>query len=732
MSETTPNLRLPYIAAAQAQKHVTHNEAIRALDTLVQLSVIDHAVSAPPSDPGPGDCYIVPDGATGAWAGKDGHVAAFQDGAWLFYEPQEGWLAFSGASGQFRYYLQTTGWQELMTGGSVNPTPLAGINATADTTNRLTVAAPAALFNHEGSDHRLKVNKASPGDTASIVFQTGFSGRAEMGLNGQDDYSFKVSPDGSAWHDAIVIDRTDGSVTFPNSNLGSGGGATGIPSGGATGQVLAKASATDFDVAWTTPATGASGPAYPMHTDGLISEWYFDEATGTTARDVRGSNDIVFDAAFQSAYNSTPVWTRRGLMLELDLIQTPSIPSVRTVAILYRVKRNTPTGFLFSGGPSSGHGVTVGSVPLYYDCVIGGGGGVAPIYRRQDVGTGAFRLNRGGWQILFVDLNQAYTSVLGFGGRHGWTEKNPTYRSAEYEIAWAACWNDVLTDAERQTVYESVRKLAADRSLLLDWRDASQTYDCALLWGQSNASGRALIANLPSSHINRTHQRHVHIQTGVGLSTDFAGPELLVMGENQTGESAGSQFGPEMGAAWRHEDRDNERVRPLAISKTTRGGMWLAPSGANGVPVALTWHPDEVATSAMFGLALKNWWDLEHRLLGNVIGPRPRAIWWMQGEQDATNATTAANYQTHLQALKDAFTLYTGHSPIWVVGRIRDQGPSMVHAAAVRQGQADFVAANPGEALLIDTDDLVLGDGVHYDADGMKTLGERFYDAMGI
>ena len=35
MSDTTTRLLLPYILAAQAQKHVTHNEALRRLDGLV-------------------------------------------------------------------------------------------------------------------------------------------------------------------------------------------------------------------------------------------------------------------------------------------------------------------------------------------------------------------------------------------------------------------------------------------------------------------------------------------------------------------------------------------------------------------------------------------------------------------------------------------------------------------------------------------------------------------------
>lgn len=49
--EQTPNLNLPYIMPAQAQKHVTHNEAIRALDAIVQIGLMDRDLSAPPPAP---------------------------------------------------------------------------------------------------------------------------------------------------------------------------------------------------------------------------------------------------------------------------------------------------------------------------------------------------------------------------------------------------------------------------------------------------------------------------------------------------------------------------------------------------------------------------------------------------------------------------------------------------------------------------------------------------------
>ncbi len=59
--------------------------------------------------------------------------------------------------------------------------------------------------------HQLKINKASASDTASLLYQDAFSGRAEFGLAGDDDFHFKVSPNGNSWKEAIVIDRATAS-----------------------------------------------------------------------------------------------------------------------------------------------------------------------------------------------------------------------------------------------------------------------------------------------------------------------------------------------------------------------------------------------------------------------------------------------------------------------------------------------------------------------------------------
>ena len=223
--DETANLRLPYIMAAQAQKHVTHNEAIRALDALVQLAVLDRNLTAPPVGLADGDRYIVASGATGAWAGWDQAIAAYQDGAWMRYVPREGFVAWI-ADEDAAVVWNGAAWISLSSGGSasVNPTPLVGVNATADTTNRLAVASVASLFNHAGNGHQMKVNKAAASDTASLLYQTAFSGRAEMGTTGDDNFHVKVSADGSTWLEALVVDKATGAVSFPHTTFATGGG----------------------------------------------------------------------------------------------------------------------------------------------------------------------------------------------------------------------------------------------------------------------------------------------------------------------------------------------------------------------------------------------------------------------------------------------------------------------------------------------------------------------------
>ncbi|MEL6287342.1 MAG: DUF2793 domain-containing protein [Pseudomonadota bacterium] len=238
---STANLDLPYIAPAQAQKHVTHNEALRKLDTLVQLTLASRGVLEIPQDPADPTCYAVPTNAVGAWADRAGEVACFTDGAWTYVMPRAGWRAWVEDEAVLVVWNGST-WSEVSAGtgsgtGSVNPAALVGVNTEAALPNRLAVKSDAVLFSHDdvtpgSGDVRHVLNKSSAADTASHLYQSGFSGRAELGLTGDDHFHLKVSDDGAAWSDAIVVDPASAAVALPASGYAQNIAYNLLPDGG--------------------------------------------------------------------------------------------------------------------------------------------------------------------------------------------------------------------------------------------------------------------------------------------------------------------------------------------------------------------------------------------------------------------------------------------------------------------------------------------------------------------
>ncbi len=228
----TIHLGMPFIEGSQAQKHVTHNEALRILDAAVQIGVLDTDQTAPPPTPADGDRHIVAGGATGAWAGHDDAVAVREDGAWRFLAPRLGWCAWSDADGLLLVY-DGAAWTDVVSGGGSMPDSIAqfGINDTASDPNLLTVRSNAALFNAidvaDGGtgDMRVQISKEATAKTASVVFSDAFSGRAEFGLIGSDAFKLKVSNDGTTFVEALVVDQSSG-----NAALSRGVALTGVVS----------------------------------------------------------------------------------------------------------------------------------------------------------------------------------------------------------------------------------------------------------------------------------------------------------------------------------------------------------------------------------------------------------------------------------------------------------------------------------------------------------------------
>ena len=218
MSSLSPRHALPYLAASQAQKHVTVNEGLRLIDALLQCSVLSATTDAEPASPKAGEAWILPPGRSGpAWGlMESGTVAAWQDGSFTAIAPTAGFLAYVIDSGVFMLF-DGTQWSPIPL--SSDHVPSFGINTTADSTSRLSVKADAELLSHDDvtpgtGDARKIINRASETHTASLLFQTGYSGRAEIGLIGDADLSVKVSPNGATFVEVLRADAATGRVAL--------------------------------------------------------------------------------------------------------------------------------------------------------------------------------------------------------------------------------------------------------------------------------------------------------------------------------------------------------------------------------------------------------------------------------------------------------------------------------------------------------------------------------------
>ena len=210
---------LPYILPGQAQKHVTHNEALSKLDALLNLSV-KMITDALPTSPVEGEAFLMSQSPESAWDNHANDIAVFTEGVWQFFSPVLGWMVWVEDLASI-WVFKGHAWESLqgLIGNDLDQDALLnqdtlGINAQADSFNRLSLNSQASLFNHEGAGHRLTVNKNTPADTASLVLQTGFSGRAEIGLTGNDDLSLRQSADGAQWANIMSWPAGSGLTRF--------------------------------------------------------------------------------------------------------------------------------------------------------------------------------------------------------------------------------------------------------------------------------------------------------------------------------------------------------------------------------------------------------------------------------------------------------------------------------------------------------------------------------------
>jgi hypothetical protein len=222
--QASPRLQLPYLAAGQAQKHVTVNETISALDGLIQTAVESAALTAEPAAPPEGALYILPAGRAGPeWAlHPAGSLLRYADGGWTRLAANDGAVAYVKDEGALLFRAGGA-WRPIGQAlGQLQNLSRLGLATEADAVNPLSAKLNKALFAARGAgeggdgDLRITFNKEAASDVLSLLFQSGFSGRAELGLVGDDDLQLKVSADGAAWREAVRVERGTGRLWADN------------------------------------------------------------------------------------------------------------------------------------------------------------------------------------------------------------------------------------------------------------------------------------------------------------------------------------------------------------------------------------------------------------------------------------------------------------------------------------------------------------------------------------
>ncbi len=110
MAELTNRYALPMLASGQAQKEITHNEALLLIDALAHPAIESRTLASPPGSPLPGQLWLVAASPTGEWVGKAAQLALWTSGGWRFLAPRAGMNIWSKPDGIFIWF-DGTGWQ---------------------------------------------------------------------------------------------------------------------------------------------------------------------------------------------------------------------------------------------------------------------------------------------------------------------------------------------------------------------------------------------------------------------------------------------------------------------------------------------------------------------------------------------------------------------------------------------------------------------------------------------
>lgn len=195
MAETS-KLQLPLVEAAQAQKHVTVNEAFARLDALTQISLVTIGNTIPPATPTEGEFHSVGAGASGEWFGQDGALALFLNGGWAFLNPAMGWRGWSVASGS-GVMFDGSDWVEGA--GSFSANGAGFVHRSVEVDHAVTAGATSAIVG------ALPTNSIVYGITGRVLSAIGGVGSFEIGVSGSSNrYGSGIGTGAGAWARGIT------------------------------------------------------------------------------------------------------------------------------------------------------------------------------------------------------------------------------------------------------------------------------------------------------------------------------------------------------------------------------------------------------------------------------------------------------------------------------------------------------------------------------------------------
>lgn len=238
MSDQSNKLHLPFLLASQADKHVSVNEAFQILDVLVGQAIVSIASDPGSLSPQEGDAFLIGAVPVSEWSGKSRQLAIWRAGSWWFLQPQAGWQVRDQSANMATLVFDGTVWVGPdQRQGSLDDIQKFGLASTATAITPFTASLNEASWSARPTtsagtgDLRIYMRKQALVNSCSHIFQNGFSGRAEVGLCGDDLYTIKTSADGTTWKDMLRIDPATSKVTFPQGlvsvqgvDLGHGGG----------------------------------------------------------------------------------------------------------------------------------------------------------------------------------------------------------------------------------------------------------------------------------------------------------------------------------------------------------------------------------------------------------------------------------------------------------------------------------------------------------------------------